>query len=461
MLFSMETGILCHPTSLPGPWGIGTLGSEAVDFADWLASSGASVWQILPLSPPVCSASPYQALSSFALNPLLLSPEKLAKSGLLTKNELGEAKIKPGREIGWKALNTRNALLEKAAGRSLADPPAPFRKFRNRRWVKEWSSYAAKKEMNLGKPWHLWKNLAPPPAERVMIHAMLQYLLEEQWFLLKDYCKDLGIRIMGDLPIYAAHDSADVFYNRKIFKLQPSGEPASLAGVPPDYFSETGQLWGNPVYRWRESEATGHRWWTCRFRRSMELFDAVRIDHFRGFESYWEVPAGSETAEEGKWVMGPGYPFFEKVRMTLGELPLIAEDLGIITDSVRHLRKKCGFPGMTVLQFALQDPSFRTSSIKRDTIVYTGTHDNDTTAGWIVSTGEAIGYHSPEAIVELALGSPAELAVIPVQDVLGLGSSARMNTPAKAEGNWSFRLLSVPPPADLRRKSLPVSSRGT
>ena len=451
MLFSMDTGILCHPTSLPGPWGIGTLGSEAREFAEWMAASGASVWQVLPLSPPVYSASPYQVLSSFALNPLLLSPEKLAESGLLNEYEIKEEERERTSKIDWKALTTRYSLLERAAGRALENPPAAFRYFRNRRWVREWSTYAAKKEMNLGKPWHLWKNLAPPPSGRVMIHSMLQYLLEEQWFSLKDYCNGLGIRIMGDLPIYAAHDSADVFYNRKIFKLLPSGEPAYVAGVPPDYFSATGQLWGNPVYHWSESEATGHQWWTCRFRRSMELFDAVRIDHFRGFESYWEVSAGSKTAVKGKWVRGPGYPFFEKMRMTLGELPLIAEDLGIITDSVRDLRKKCGFPGMTVLQFVLQDPSFQVDSIANDTVVYTGTHDNDTTAGWIASTGERIGYHSAKAIIKLALGSKAHLAVIPVQDVLGLGSPARMNTPARAEGNWSFRLNSIPPPADLRR----------
>lgn len=453
MFTQTQTGILLHPTSLPGPWGIGTLGSEAEQFVRWVADSGAGVWQVLPLSPPVYSASPYQASSSFALNPLLLSPEKLAISGLLSKKETETASIPFAGRVDWKALQSRHALLETAAERALAAVPGDFSRFSRQRWVREWSVFAAKKEMNGNRPWHLWNILSPPPDCRVMIHAMLQFLLQNQWTGLKEYSRSIGVSILGDIPIYAAQDSSDAYFNREIFKLLPSGEPEFVAGVPPDYFSSSGQRWGNPVYDWKKSSETGHRWWICRMRRSLELFDGVRIDHFRGFESYWEIPAGAPTAREGRWMKGPGYPFFETLGSSLGTLPLVAEDLGILTEPVHSLRKRCGFPGMTVLQFALLDPSFEPSSLNRNTVVYTGTHDNDTTAGWIESTGRAIGYSSPGEIIAMALGSPAVLAVIPIQDVLLLGSSSRMNTPGVSRGNWSFRLDSIPPPADLGRRT--------
>lgn len=451
MLFSRETGALLHPTSLPGPWGIGTLGSEAEEFIRWMAASGITVWQVLPLSPPVYANSPYQALSSFALNPLLVSPEVLVEEGYLQPAEVKHERIEPGSTVNWEALRNRLPLLEKAAHRALSSSPDGFNEFLSLRWVQEWSRFAAKKEMNLGKPWHLWKNSSPPARDRELIHGMIQFFLHRQWSALRRLCFSLGIRILGDVPIYTAHDSSDVFFNRSIFKLLPSGLPAYLAGVPPDYFSRTGQLWGNPVYDWKESKATGHGWWISRIKRAIELFDAVRIDHFRGFDSYWEIPAGAETAADGRWVKGPGYPFFETLEKNLGKLPLIAEDLGVITESVCRLRRKCGFPGMTVLQFALQDPEFRVKNISSSTILYTGTHDNDTTAGWISSKGCSLGYGSVDEIVSMALSSPAVLAVIPMQDILKLESTARMNTPATAEGNWSFRLVSLPEHSSLSR----------
>lgn len=451
MLFNRETGILLHPTSLPGPWGIGTLGSEAEVFIGWMADSGATVWQILPISPPVCNNSPYQALSSFALNPLLLSPEKLAEDGLLLPSELNSSRSQCGPSVDWRITSRRSQLIEMAASRALTCPHPGFEDFASREWVRRWSRFAAKKELNSMRPWHLWKNLAPPPEQRVMVHSMVQFLLERQWQSVRSLAISMGIRILGDVPVYTALDSSDVYCNRSIFKLDPLGSPTFVAGVPPDYFSKTGQLWGNPVYNWTDSAATGHRWWTNRMRRSLELFDTVRIDHFRGFESYWEIPAGSSTAENGRWSKGPGLPFFDSLRKSLGELPFVAEDLGLITDKVVELREKCGFPGMTVLQFALQDKSFDINSVSPSTIVYTGTHDNDTTAGWVTSTGASLGYSSVKEIVSMALSSPAELAVIPVQDVLELDSTARMNTPATIHGNWSFRLCSYPPQADLTR----------
>lgn len=453
MLFSRETGVLLHPTSLPGPWGVGTLGTEAERLIRWMADSGLSVWQVLPMSPPVYGHSPYQTLSSFAINPLLLSPERLLSRGLLLPEEVEPHRSKASVRVNWKSLGNRNDLLDKAARRAIDSNPEGFDSFRRRRWVVEWSRFSTRKEMNRGKPWHLWKNNAPPPEERLEIHAMVQFLLEEQWLELRKLCDSLGIRILGDIPIYTAHDSADVFFNRSIFKLLPSGAPAFVAGVPPDYFSSTGQLWGNPVYSWESSGETGHRWWTCRVRRAMELFHTARVDHFRGFESYWEIPAGAETAASGRWVPGPGLSFFQELKRNLGELPLVAEDLGVITDSVRELRKDCGFPGMTVLQFALTERNFSLEEVEENSVIYTGTHDNDTTAGWVASTGKELGYTSVEEVIDLALSSPAGLAVIPMQDILGLDSNSRMNTPATSPGNWSFRLQALPPPVSLERSS--------
>lgn len=451
MLFSRETGVLLHPTSLPGPWGLGTFGTEAEEFVEWLRDSGASVWQILPLSPPVSGCSPYQCLSSFALNPLFLSPEKLAAAGYLSRSEMNSARKVNLPLVNWRGLENRYSLLEKAADRALKNPPDGYSYFCGLRWVKEWSIFAAFREMNRCKPWHLWKNTGPFTEERRGIHSMIQFLLQEQWFSLKSFSNSRGVRILGDLPFYAAHDSADVYYNRKIFKLRPSGEPAFLAGVPPDYFSRTGQLWGNPVYNWQESGNTEHSWWRRRMSRALQLFDAVRIDHFRGFESYWEIPSKAKTAAEGRWIKGPGRQFFEALEKELGELPVIAEDLGMITQDVLRLREKCGFPGMTVLQFLLENTPMESVSVQPETVVYTGTHDNDTTAGWIASAGAVPASTTVDHIVSLALRSPAELAVIPVQDILRLDSGARMNTPGTQEGNWSFRLTGIPPAADLQR----------
>ncbi|MCP4647728.1 MAG: 4-alpha-glucanotransferase, partial [bacterium] len=257
-------------------------------------------------------------------------------------------------------------------------------------------------------------------------------------------CNSLGIRILGDIPLYAAHDSSDVYFNRELFKPDAAGLPQMVAGVPPDYFSKTGQLWGNPVYNWDACALNGYKWWTARMKRALELFDDVRIDHFRAFDYYWEIPSGMKTARNGNWAKGPGHVLFQKMEQELGNLPVVAEDLGLITPSVQRLRELCGFPGMVVLQFALQDASFSISGVDSSSVIYSGTHDNDTTAGWISSTGRALGYTSVESIVSLALKSPAGLAVIPMQDVLKLGSEARMNTPSTSTGNWSWRMTELP-----------------
>lgn len=453
MLFDHETGILLHPTSLPGKWGIGTLGSEAFDFARWMADSGVSVWQVLPLTQPVYANSPYQALSSFAGNPLLISPAELFKMGLLSGTELDSAQVGSLSAVSWKKLSCRTALLCLAASRGVKAGVPGFEKFLKKSWVKEWSWFAAMKEMNSGRPWTLWSNAAPPDPDSLLIHSMIQYFFHVQWMNLKKYCNSLGIRILGDLPIYTAHDSCDVFFNKELFKLDKNGLPSVVAGVPPDYFSQTGQLWGNPVYDWNACAKSGFRWWTRRVGSTMQLHDAVRIDHFRGFSEYWEIPAGERTAVNGKWVNGPGIDLFTAMEKELGALPVVAEDLGLITQSVHDLRKKCGFPGMIVLHFALQDPGFSIDSVEPASVIYTGTHDNDTTAGWIGSTGCELGFRSVNSVIQIALSSSSELAVIPMQDILELDSSARMNTPSSASGNWSWRMTALPAIQDLSRSS--------
>jgi 4-alpha-glucanotransferase len=444
MLFSDETGVLLHPTSLPGKWGIGTLGAEARAFALWMANSGFTVWQVLPLSPPVYANSPYQALSSFAGNPLLISPELLFNQGFISSSELASALCPNLSSVNWNMLSGRNALLELAAQRALDSGMPGFNDFSGLPEVMEWSRFFAKKTMNGGKQWSLWKNLAPPSETSLQIHSMIQYFFQIQWMELKDYCNSLGIRILGDLPIYTAHDSSDVYYNRGIFKLDRNGSPAFASGVPPDYFSDTGQLWGNPVYNWDACAASDYQWWTARMARAMEMFDAVRLDHFRGFAEYWEIPACEKTAVKGKWVKGPGRDLFTAMEAKLGKLPVVAEDLGLITPSVVELRKSCGFPGMIVLQFAMSDPEFSADEVDPETVIYTGTHDNNTTAGWLKSSGSSQGIHSVRSVIELALSSPAELAVLPMQDVLELGSEARMNTPSSASGNWGWRMTESP-----------------
>ncbi|MCK5786604.1 MAG: 4-alpha-glucanotransferase [Candidatus Sabulitectum sp.] len=444
MLFAEETGVLLHPTSLPGKWGIGTLGSEASQFIRWMADSGFTVWQVLPLSPPVHANSPYQALSSFAGNPLLISLEELFKLGLLSSAELASSESVCSPVVSRERLQGRIQLLKLAATRALKAGLAGFEEFSLLPWVKEWSLFATEKEMNGGTAWTLRRNTSPAPEGSQRVHSMIQYFFHLQWARVKEECNSLGIRILGDIPIYTAHDSSDVFFNRELFKLNQDGMPSVVAGVPPDYFSSTGQLWGNPVYDWDACAQSGYRWWTSRMAAALQLFDAVRIDHFRGFAEYWEVPAGEKTAVNGKWVKGPGIKLFTEMEKALGKLPVVAENLGLITPSVHELRKLCGFPGMVVLQFALMDPDFSIASVEPATVIYTGTHDNDTTAGWIEKTGRQLGFNSVSSVVDLALASPAYLAVIPMQDILELGSSARMNTPSVASGNWNWRMTELP-----------------
>ncbi len=480
MRFARSCGVLLHPTSLPGPYGIGTLGTEAIEWLDFLASAGQKIWQVLPLGPTGYADSPYQCFSAFAGNPLLVDLEELAETGLLERADLERApkfprnRVDYGAVIAWKL-----PLLAKAAGafRGSAD----FDEFRLRHagWLGDFALFMALKKAHDQVAWTHWERplaLREPKAleaataglaREIFAHEFTQYLFFRQWARLRAAAVERGIRILGDMPIYVAHDSADVWADPDLFQLQPDGNPAVVAGVPPDYFSATGQLWGNPIYRWDVLARRGYDFWIHRFQATLGLVDMIRLDHFRGFQAYWEVPAGERTAQNGRWVEGPGADFFEVVEGALGKLPLVAENLGVITEQVEGIRNRFGYPGMSILQFAFgtdpQGPDFRPHNYPRERVAYTGTHDNDTTVGWWTSTGEGdstrsaddirrerefttkyLGLQPDDAInwvfIRTVLASVADVALYPLQDVLGLGSEARMNLPGRPGGNWDWRL---------------------
>ncbi|HEX2202930.1 MAG TPA: 4-alpha-glucanotransferase [Longimicrobium sp.] len=466
------SGVLLHPTSLPGD-GVGDLGAEAHRFVDWLAEAGQRYWQLLPLVATNEGGSPYNALSAFAGNPLLLSPQKLVEDGLLEADEaacpesLPDDCVKFGEVDRWKGRLVRRAYGAFRAGWAPALKHAfgDYRE-RNRAWLDDYALFRALRDEHGGAAWTSWDaplrrrdpdallRAAGELREEVERHAFGQFLFDRQWSALRRHARERGVRIIGDVPIFVAHDSADVWAHPELFFLEPDGSPTVVSGVPPDYFSETGQRWGNPLYRWDAMERDGYAWWVARFRRTLEMVDVARIDHFRGFESYWEIPADEETAVNGRWVPGPGHALFRALERALGPLPLIAEDLGIITPEVDTLREALGLPGMRVLQFAFggDDPEnpHLPANYPALTVAYTGTHDNDTAAGWFRAAGaDERGRlreltDAPEAqihwgMAEVVLRSPADVAILPLQDVLGLGSDSRMNTPGTAEGNWRWR----------------------
>jgi 4-alpha-glucanotransferase len=484
-----SSGILLHPTSLPGGFGIGDLGPQAYEFIDFLAASGQRLWQVLPLGPTGYGDSPYQCFSAFAGNPLLLSPELLCQEGLLTKQDLEAlaGKSEPANECVdfGRVVETKLPVLKQAAecffSTASDDEQAGFEQFcrQNAHWLDAYALFMSLKEIHPGQSWPQWDpSLAnrQPEALReqqqllagpVRRQQFLQYQFFRQWQALRSYAAEKELMIMGDLPIFVAHDSADVWSHPELFKLDAAGNPTVIAGVPPDYFSPTGQRWGNPIYRWQAMSENGFAWWVERLRAALVFFDLVRLDHFRGFESYWEIPAEEETAIHGRWVLCPGKSLFETVQKALGDLPIVAENLGLITPEVEELRNHFGFPGMAVLQFAFGggDPNsgFLPHNYQRNLAVYVGTHDNDTAMGWWNSVSGSDSTRTEEDIqrerdflmryldtdgrelnwvlIRAALASVADLAIIPAQDLLGLGSSARMNIPSRASGNWSWRLL--------------------
>jgi 4-alpha-glucanotransferase len=462
------SGVLLHPTSLPGP-GMGDLGPEAYAFVEWLGAARQTLWQLLPLVAVNEGGSPYNALSALAGNPLLLSPAELAREGWIAGEETAAPAGLPtegidfGAVLRWKEALVRSAL-ERLDGARRSELDAYRR--READWLEDYVLFRALRDRH-GPGWTGWpaplRDRAPDAlaaarrelAEPMEVHALAQLLFDRQWDALRSAARARGILVIGDLPIFVAHDSADVWARREIFALDHGGHPAVVSGVPPDYFSATGQLWGNPLYRWDVLEEEGYGWWIERFRRTLRMVDVVRIDHFRGFESYWEVRAGAADAIEGRWLPGPGRALFDALEAALGSLPLIAEDLGIITPEVERLRDTLELPGMRVLQFAFgeDDPAnpHRPGNYPVRSVAYTGTHDNDTVSGWYRSVGAeeraradlAAGGAGGEPhwrMIEAVMRSAAAWVVFPIQDVLGLSGGARMNTPGRAEGNWTWRL---------------------
>lgn len=477
-----QAGILLHPTSLPGPFGIGDLGPEADRFLEWAHAAGFALWQVLPIS-PTGGGSPYTCESAFAGNPLWISPEILVREGLLPSDALAQSPPFAGDRVDFgSAPPWKDAILRRSWDHFLAEAPAALRSEfaafadapEQARWLPDWSLYAALKRDFGGRAWSEWESdLArrDPDALRlasiavegeIRYQAYLQFLFFRQWRRVRTRARELGIRIVGDMPIYVAYDSADVWSHPELFALDADARPTEVAGVPPDYFSPTGQLWGNPLYRWDRMEADGYAWWIDRIAAGLRSCDLLRIDHFRAFAAYWSVPAADTTALNGRWVPGPGRKLFDAARRSLGSLSILAEDLGDISKDVRDLLAQLRIPGMKILQFGFygSDSEYLPHRYPRDCVVYTGTHDNDTARGWYAGLTheerqrvyDYLGSDGREIhwdLIRAALTSVAARAIVPLQDVLGLDSGARMNRPAEPGGNWGWRA-----PADAFRSDL-------
>ena len=500
MGFPRASGILLHPTSLPGPFGIGDLGDEAYRFADFLKQSDQTLWQVLPLGPTGYGDSPYACYSAFAGNTLLISPERLLKEGFLTESDFAGTPALPEQRIDFAAVHRfKEALLATAFRRFKqrpgGDAEADFRSFCSTEadWLDDYALFRALKDLHGGRSWNEWEaplvsrdHIALSSAmeklsDEIEAQKFYQYLFFKQWFELKKYCNEREIKLIGDIPIFVALDSADVWTNPEQFKLDANGQPTVVAGVPPDYFSKTGQLWGNPLYKWERMLAGGFNWWIKRVRATLQTVDILRIDHFRGFAACWEIPGGDKTAERGRWVKAPGRELFLAIRRALGELPIMAEDLGVITPDVEELRDEFGFPGMRILQFGFSSNAHNIDlphNYHRNVVVYTGTHDNDTAVGWFNSVAGEGSTRDAEQIekerefclryldtdgeeinwefIRAVMASVANTAIIPLQDLLGHGTEARMNLPNTTSGNWSWRFAGAAPTEELadRLKSL-------
>ena len=472
MKFNRAAGILLHPTSLPGPYGIGDLGPTAFQWVDWLSGTGCKLWQVLPLGPTGYGDSPYQCFSAFAGNPYLISPQLLLEQGFLKQEDLsGMPNWNPARADFGQLYYWKFALLEKAYShissnmKSIDDEFEGFYSI-NAPWLDDFVLFMALKEAHGGGPWLDWPEALrkrEPAAinkarkefkESILRITIYQFLFFRQWRALHEYAHQKGLQIIGDAPIFVAMDSSDVWSHPDLFFLDNTGKPTAVAGVPPDYFSPTGQLWGNPLYRWDVHKFTGYAWWLERLQATLDLVDIVRIDHFRGFAGYWEIPSGAPTAESGRWITGPGEDLFITIRSKLGEdLPIIAEDLGLITPDVIALRDQFGLPGMKVLQFAFSGPDnpFLPHMYPQNCVAYTGTHDNDTALGWYISAPDSEkdfarrylrvdGSDFAWDLIRAAWRSTAVFSIAPMQDILRLGAEARMNFPSRLGGNWEWRM---------------------
>ncbi|HZP22570.1 MAG TPA: 4-alpha-glucanotransferase [Terriglobales bacterium] len=474
MLSERASGILLHPSSLPSRGGIGDLGPAAYEFADWLAAAGQTLWQILPLQPVGCGNSPYSCTSAFAGNVLLISLERLAERGLVDAARLHDGW--DGKSpVDYEAVRAyKMPLLKKAAARFMRNAAssarARYEEFcrQNSAWLDDYVMFSVLREHLGEQPWNTWppdfsrrdpeavKKLHTQLRPELDHERFLQFAFFEQWSALRAYCSERGIRIIGDVSIFVSYDSSDVWTYPGLFRLKEDLTPEVVAGVPPDAFSETGQRWGNPLYEWEALHSIGYRWWVERLRWALASCDIIRIDHFRGFEAYWEIPADEPTAVNGRWVLGPNQTFFQSLQESLGKLPFIAEDLGYITPEVHKLRDALKIPGMKVLQFGFGNKGahiYLPHNYKPNCVAYTGTHDNDTVLGWWRTASEEERQHAGAylgigdgddeinwAFIRAILTSVARLCVVPMQDVLGLGSEARMNVPSEADGSWKWRL---------------------
>ncbi|RJP60086.1 MAG: 4-alpha-glucanotransferase [Candidatus Auribacter fodinae] len=481
-MFAQRTsGILLHPTSLPSDFGIGDLGHTAYRFVDFLKETGQSLWQVLPLGHISYGNSPYMCLSAFGGNPYLISPQKMVDDGYLDLSDIERLHGFPDHRVDYGlVIDSKLRLFKKAFEKCRRKRyPDDYYRFCEEHsfWLEDYALFVSLKSAHYMKPWTLWEKGAAKRdpeslvrwrdklAEDMEFWKFVQYLFFKQWNDLKQYCEENGISIIGDIPIYVAHDSAEVWANRDLFFLNDDGSPMVISGVPPDYFSSTGQRWGNPIYRWEKMEQRGFSWWIDRFKVNFSMVDMVRLDHFRGFEAYWEISAQEETAENGRWVKGPGRKLFDAVRTALGDVKLIAEDLGVITAEVDALRDDLNLPGMRILQMAFgSDPKaaeYRPHNHIRNCAVYTASHDHNTTVGWFTaepgsqstqSRGEieaerelvkqyinTDGAQIQWDFIRLAMSSVARICLVPLQDVLGLGTEARMNLPGRPQGNWEWR----------------------
>jgi 4-alpha-glucanotransferase len=480
MFCKRACGVLLHPTSLPGSGGIGSLGADARRFVDIISSMGMSYWQVLPLTPPACGNSPYSAFSAFAGNPLLIDLEQITDEGDLSPKHVS---VSPAvNHVDFNLVyESKLKMLHQAGSAFLAEAEETPRKKEfwhfcdTTHWLHDYALFMAIKNHYKGKSWDKWPKeaafLTPAMFDKtsvdfgpeIGVQKYMQWQFFKQWKALRCYATAKGINIIGDLPIFVAYDSADVWSRRELFQLDSKGRPVQVAGVPPDYFSKTGQLWGNPLYDWDLMGRKGYSWWVERFRAMFEVFDIVRIDHFRGFEAAWHVPASHRTAQNGQWIKGPGFNLFDAVFSSLGSLPIIAEDLGVITAEVEVLRDRYSFPGMKILQFAFDSgPSnpYLPHNHTKNCVLYTGTHDNDTTAGWFESLEDtqrcrvqeylgAVDDEVVDSMIRMALISVADTVILPFQDLLKLGSEARMNVPGTAFGNWEWRFSWDMLPLDL------------
>ncbi|MCG2583733.1 4-alpha-glucanotransferase [Massilia sp. TS11] len=467
------SGIVLHPTSLPGRYGIGDLGAAAYRFVDWLAAGHQKIWQLLPLGPTSYGDSPYQCLSSMAGNTLLISLDHLQEQGFLDSADLAEVPPFPTEAVdyGW-VIPWKKALLAKAHGAFVAKATpgqkSAYEAFCKRQdyWLEDYARFCAIKDAHDGRAWTEWtpelrarcqpqlNDWAAAHGSAIDLHRWLQFVFFSQWGQLKRYANAKGVEVMGDIPIFVAFDSADTWSHQDEFYLNADGNPSVVAGVPPDYFSATGQRWGNPLYRWDVMQANGYAWWKDRIRALLAQVDIIRIDHFRGFEAYWEIPASEPTAVHGRWVKGPGIDLFNAIKAEFGEIPIVVEDLGVITEEVNALRDGAGFPGMKIFQFGFSEnnPSFLARNYIPHSIAYTGTHDNNTTRGWFKTIPQherdhvchyfGRGFNEDEitpVMIEALWQSPANTVLAPMQDALNLGEEARMNFPGKMGGNWAWR----------------------